>query len=265
VLATAVAEVGRDHDYDWAIVEPSSMRSIIQLAGRVRRHRAGPCDRPNIHLLDTNLRYLEKGAGEPAFCRPGFESKEFRLKHHRLTHLLTDDQLARIDASARIRERSPLDYATNLADLEHATLRALMLDERFDDERKCPPVDPWWTTRAALSGEMQRTQPFRYDSLGRRRYGLIPNEDGEIEFRRFEREGGTTLVDHLKHDIDLEPGPRISFWGEPDYATALETLADSLGMEPPDCAWKFGVVDLPEEGADNGWSYHAALGFSRKK
>ncbi|MGB0360790.1 MAG: type I-F CRISPR-associated helicase Cas3f, partial [Endozoicomonas sp.] len=27
VLATAVAEVGRDHDYDWAIIEPSSMRS----------------------------------------------------------------------------------------------------------------------------------------------------------------------------------------------------------------------------------------------
>ena len=39
VLATPVAEVGRDHDYDWAIVEPSSMRSIIQLAGRVWRHR----------------------------------------------------------------------------------------------------------------------------------------------------------------------------------------------------------------------------------
>lgn len=32
---------GRDHDYDWAIVEPSSMRSIIQLAGRIRRHRPG--------------------------------------------------------------------------------------------------------------------------------------------------------------------------------------------------------------------------------
>ncbi|PIE39766.1 MAG: type I-F CRISPR-associated helicase Cas3, partial [Gammaproteobacteria bacterium] len=27
VMATPVAEVGRDHDYDWAIVEPSSMRS----------------------------------------------------------------------------------------------------------------------------------------------------------------------------------------------------------------------------------------------
>src|SRR5699024_5957807 len=34
VLGSPVTEVGRDHDYDWAVVEPSSMRSIIQLAGR---------------------------------------------------------------------------------------------------------------------------------------------------------------------------------------------------------------------------------------
>lgn len=48
VMATSVAEVGRDHDYDWAVVEPSSMRSLIQLAGRVRRHRAGSPASPNI-------------------------------------------------------------------------------------------------------------------------------------------------------------------------------------------------------------------------
>src|SRR5690554_5615963 len=39
VLASPVAEVGRDHDYDWSVIEPSSMRSIIQIAGRVLRHR----------------------------------------------------------------------------------------------------------------------------------------------------------------------------------------------------------------------------------
>ena len=33
VLGTSVVEVGRDHDYDWAIAEPSSMRALIQLAG----------------------------------------------------------------------------------------------------------------------------------------------------------------------------------------------------------------------------------------
>lgn len=39
LVATPVEEVGRDHDFDWAVVEPSSYRSIIQLAGRVLRHR----------------------------------------------------------------------------------------------------------------------------------------------------------------------------------------------------------------------------------
>ncbi len=37
VLASPVCEVGRDWDADWAVAEPSSMRSLIQLAGRVQR------------------------------------------------------------------------------------------------------------------------------------------------------------------------------------------------------------------------------------
>ncbi len=52
VLGSPVTEVGRDHDYDWAVVEPSSMRSLIQLAGRIRRHRPGAVDTPNIRVLD---------------------------------------------------------------------------------------------------------------------------------------------------------------------------------------------------------------------
>src|SRR5690606_4876948 len=58
VLGSPVTEVGRDHDYDWAIVEPSSMRSLIQLAGRVQRHRQKPCETPNIFIFDTNLRHF---------------------------------------------------------------------------------------------------------------------------------------------------------------------------------------------------------------
>lgn len=53
VLASPVAEVGRDHDYDWAIAEPSSMRSIVQLAGRVLRHRDGRPEKPNVLLLEV--------------------------------------------------------------------------------------------------------------------------------------------------------------------------------------------------------------------
>jgi CRISPR-associated endonuclease/helicase Cas3 len=77
VLATAVAEVGRDHDYDWAIVEPSSIRSIVQLAGRVLRHRscAEPPAAANIHLLRKNYRALRSKTF--ACCRPGFEDRHF--------------------------------------------------------------------------------------------------------------------------------------------------------------------------------------------
>ena len=60
VLATSVAEIGRDHDYDWAIAEPSSMRSLIQLAGRVQRHRQSVPQKTNIHILHKNVKALRK-------------------------------------------------------------------------------------------------------------------------------------------------------------------------------------------------------------
>lgn len=264
VIATAVAEVGRDHDYDWAVVEPSSMRSIIQLAGRVRRHRPGPCNTPNIHLLDTNVRHLLTGISEPAFRWPGFESKDLKLDSHHLTDLLTDAQLARTDATARIQERSPLTPCANLVDLEHAALRACMLDDpQFP--MQTTPVDRWWTTRAHLTGLLQHKQRFRDDPEGRQRFGLLPNEDGEIEFRRFERDGSTTVVEALRHPLDLgqEAGPRVIFWGEPEYEDALATLAEALGLDNAQCARRLGIVDLPAKGVEQGWWYHPALGFSR--
>jgi CRISPR-associated endonuclease/helicase Cas3 len=66
VVATPVEEVGRDHDFDFAIVEPSSYRSIIQLAGRVLRHRHDEIPTaPNISLLQYNLKGFDSVA---IFC-----------------------------------------------------------------------------------------------------------------------------------------------------------------------------------------------------
>lgn len=262
-ISTAVAEVGRDHDYDWGIVEPSSMRSIIQLAGRIRRHRPGSCLTPNLYLLDVNTRYLLKGAG-PAFCRPGFENERFLLKSHHLSKLLSTESLAVIDASSRIYEKDDPDPENNLADLEHERIRALMIGEQRGHGLRTAPAHWWWTTNAALSGEMQRVQKFRNDPLGRRRYGLLPDENGEIRFNRFESDGVLTPVhDNLLHSFEVEPGPRLSFWGAPDYAEALEDLAVVLDMETGDCARRFGVIDLPAKGVEQGWLYNPFFGFSR--
>lgn len=70
VVATPVEEVGRDHDFDWAIIEPSSYRSIIQLAGRVLRHRDICVEKPNIAIMQYNLLALyqrKSGVSSPWF------------------------------------------------------------------------------------------------------------------------------------------------------------------------------------------------------
>ena len=263
VMATAVAEVGRDHDYDWGIVEPSSMRSIIQLAGRIRRHRSGACQTANLFLLDTNIRHLMNGMSRPAFCRPGFENEHFPLENHYLSELLTMEQLLTVDASSRIRERAELRPQKNLVDLEHARLRTLMIGSDQVQPLKTTPAIWWWSTRAGLCGELQRKQPFRFDPLGRQRYALIPDTFGVPRFVRFEDDGTLTPVhDNLLHPLSPEQGPRISFWGEPDYTEALQNLCEVLQMETEACAHRFGVVDLPARGAEQGWYYHPALGFS---
>ena len=86
VVATPVEEVGRDHDFDWAIIEPSSMHSIIQTAGRVNRHRRRPLDdgKRNVCILQRNMRGLRV---EPiAFTMPGLEIKDGNSDSGATTH-----------------------------------------------------------------------------------------------------------------------------------------------------------------------------------
>jgi len=75
VVATPVEEVGRDHDFDWAIIEPSSMHSIIQTAGRVNRHRRAAIAQGihNVVLLTRNMKELSAAKDEACFQKPGLE------------------------------------------------------------------------------------------------------------------------------------------------------------------------------------------------
>lgn len=77
VLATTpIIEVGRDYDFDWAILEPSSDMSIIQSSGRVLRHRVNhPLqESPNVLLMDASIRELTRERGNPyGEHGPGFQ------------------------------------------------------------------------------------------------------------------------------------------------------------------------------------------------
>jgi len=77
VVATPVEEVGRDHDFDWAIIDVSSAQSIVQTAGRINRHRLDQIRQPNIMIPQYNFRHCQnveqKRRQNLAFIFPGYE------------------------------------------------------------------------------------------------------------------------------------------------------------------------------------------------
>ena len=121
LVATPVEEIGRDHDFDWAVVEPSSYRSIIQLAGRVRRHRRGGVDLPNIALLQYNWKTIKDGnqPNRKYFCHPGYEEKQW-LDTHDLCELIDTKAIAQgVNAIPRIQKPKHLNDRKSLVGLEH--------------------------------------------------------------------------------------------------------------------------------------------------
>lgn len=291
VLGSPVTEVGRDHDYDWAIVEPSSMRSLIQLAGRVRRHRANLCSTANVAIFDCNLRHFEH-PGKAAYCRPGFESEDstFRLTEHRLQKLLTQEEYAIIDARPRIMTRPQSDWKPqqSLVDLEHARLNKTMLAPNADSEpfserdirlgKQRLPAPPnatsaWTLPFAHLSAVIPQHQPFRRDDMPHVDVVLLPNEEEDDYVLHYvahatSRHGTDRLVaieGNLNHRIanSQVTGTRIIPWMDLDYMTELELLAESKGLSLYECAKRFSEVRLPE--SVNGWCFHPALGFAKER
>jgi CRISPR-associated endonuclease/helicase Cas3 len=125
-------------------------------------------------------------------------------------------------------------------------------------------VTLWYQSRAHLSGELQRKQPFRYDPISRQRYYLDLDEDNELVFQRFEKQGPNT--DHTGRLVleSIDCAERIGFFATPDYADSLEHLAERMGLDTQGCARKFGVIDLPENrDQEQEWLYHPALGFAK--
>lgn len=60
-VTSPVIETGNDLDFDYAVIDPVSSRSIVQTAGRVNRHRMRPVSSPNVAILDIPLVALRGG------------------------------------------------------------------------------------------------------------------------------------------------------------------------------------------------------------
>ena len=288
VLASPVCEVGRDWDADWAVVEPSSMRSLIQLAGRVQRHRRRPPQAPNVLVFDTNLKGIEQRDGrQPVFARPGFETARgngrFLLASHSLSILLSGAEYRHLDAQPRILQRATeLQPRQRWVDLEHARIRAAMLPAPLaitrSTRRSAAPVarlEPdyapvaWQHPQAALTGVLPQQQPFRHDDMPGVTLAWLPDEDDALWPHRVEdvhgKRGEKLYIGarEMLHEVALNAAPGISCWGQCELATLVSKQAEAMGRPLNETARKFTTVEVPR--SDQGWRWHPWLGFTRQR
>jgi CRISPR-associated endonuclease/helicase Cas3 len=273
VLATSVAEVGRDHDYDWIIAEPSSMRSLIQLAGRIQRHRKKEPKSENFFVLSKNIKALK---GEDiAYHRPGFETKggygnnRRLLKSKNLSDVLDMSDLKHINAVPRIefkkrliksKERNVNGIYTDFSELEQWALFQRLLGT--DEEKENATY--WWKSEPTWSAEMQRRQPFR-SSRPDANYALCLKNGDEVWCRE-----NTTVrpkifqeVAEIRFvDVSIVEGNHI--WFDMDTQKEYKKLSTKFNLTIKEVGEQFGVLRLDVYENDTiEWKYNQFLGVFR--
>lgn len=274
LVATPVEEVGRDHDFDWAVVEPSSYRSIIQLAGRVRRHRNEPDNQaPNMALLQYNLKGY-RGEKKDVFSRPGYEQNTWQLSPSKsLNDVLDSNALQRgVDAVPRILKDASAP-SKRLAALEHfAISRTLgchfLTGEAEGDYPACSPKslwgytdDYWWMT--ALSQQFNR---FRNSDPGLNLYLVISERKAPV-FKTYDSRSGWVPVEAglaIKHQ-SLSPERSARLWFARDYKALIEEQSILRNEDPERTSQRLGEISLSHYRESDCFTYNDQLGLVKDK
>jgi CRISPR-associated endonuclease/helicase Cas3 len=267
LVATPVEEVGRDHDFDWAIVEPSSYRSIIQLAGRVLRHRKleQNISEPNIGLLQYNLKGL-RGA-KVAFEKPGFEmnNDKFKLKTKNLSELIDLDEHAGINAIPRIQANTPLKATEKLADLEHAVLAHSLTNYK---QVGAKPLNAWLTQYWFLTALPQRFTPFRQSSPNIQLFAIWKNHklvfSEKDDLGRYIDRSGFYKIQYS----ELNALEQQRLWLNRNYNDILCRMAIEKGAEDQhiedkieELSRRYGEMMLPQYDEDKTLLYSDQFGL----
>ena len=258
LVATPVEEVGRDHDFDWAVVEPSSYRSFIQLAGRIMRHRELSTELAvsNMALLQYNLKGLNRK--EVVFNRPGYESKEHHLITHDLKQLLDVEAITTcLDATARITKPESLRPKQSLIDLEHYCIQQLLTNY---GQQGPESLSGWITSCWWLTGEPQQYIQFR-KSTPELTLFLIP-ENESFKFKEKDNWGewvGKESAYGISHDEDLTALEKQRLWLWRDYRDLLENSPKS---DLQSAAEAYGEANFPTYGKNpNDWKFSYSSQF----
>ncbi|WP_206696900.1 hypothetical protein [Marinomonas algicola] len=259
LVATPVEEVGRDHDFDWAVIEPSSYRSIIQLAGRVKRHRDSETTQPNIALMQYNWKGIRDHHKEDAkvFNRPGFEGA-IGLTSHDLTKLINENDVAeRLDAIPRIQQPEhlnasylrPLRETDNLAELEHAaTWHWLANYKSSGDGAQTGPqtLQGWLTHHWFLTALPQQLSPFRKSEPTLKVFLVFDEYQQTSQFCEKDAQGYAIEREQPLniHRVTLNQQARQRLWLMRDFEQSCISLTDQQESTQRRISLRYGELSF---------------------
>ncbi|WP_394202087.1 type I-F CRISPR-associated helicase Cas3f [Marinagarivorans algicola] len=268
LVATPVEEVGRDHDFDWAIIEPSSYRSIIQLAGRVHRHRQGEVTNPNIGLLQYNWKAFLAQAkpGAQYFVRPGYENDIQGLPplpSHDLSLIIDVAKTAQqLDATPRI--QVPTIQACNqlFSAIEHKATQQLLTNYTNVRVNNVQGYleHTWWLT--ALP---QVFQVFRRSKAAVKLFFVWGRQGG---YWATKDEDGQPVKCELQYSITpstLTVKQQQRLWLTRDYEQLLEAQALNKGLSLKWASLRYGELSLVIYNETDSYEYSPQLGFFKTK
>lgn len=287
VVASPVEEIGRDHDFDWAVIEPSSYRSIIQMAGRVKRHRISKMEKAvnNIAVMQYNYKGFEqKCLGRDnfkAFYKPGFEDDTVtRLPSHDLCRILDENILKNgINSIPRIKYVENDETITNsFVNIEHKNIKNGVGNTEYEYPGK--PMG-WFTGYWWLTGLPQLLTKFR-NSVENKTFYLMPKveQDENTDFEFCEKFDNKVLqkdqaYTNIFKSAEKENNIRIykgccmqgRLWLERDYYCLLNDSKYSVDDSISKTAEKYGYIDVSQY-SDNSncfYEYSPIWGFVRQK
>ena len=245
VVATPVEEIGRDHDFDWAVVEPSSYRSIIQLAGRVRRHREGAVDHPNIALLQYNWKTIQAGnqPGKKYFCRPGYEDKQV-LDTHDLCMLIDTKAIAQsVNAIPRIQKPMHLNYQNALADLEHHVTQIQLANYTGVGPEK---LQGYLAESWHLTALPQSLNPFRKSEQTTSVFLMYDPDEERCLFIEKDEQGHPIDRENILqiHQQGISSSHEKRFWLKRDYEELLEKYAEQPDWSKKRISLRYGELSF---------------------
>jgi CRISPR-associated endonuclease/helicase Cas3 len=285
VLGSPVTEVGRDHDYNWAIAEPSSMRSLIQLAGRIQRHRKQPSQTANMLVLEKNIRALTTNGSDPVYCKPGFEAKGafkrnsdgscglalpnllmMQPQFRAISAAIPPQDLASISSIPRLEQRKRETNGTSLVDIEHLQLGAVLMSRIPFLLVGKTPADLWWALAPSpvWHAEIQRRSPFRQSTADDGYVLYLEDETEQPIFHQMHPDNGTLVPvkDRFECVQLAKQKACCNVWLETDVKTLVLEISERLEREVADVSRQFCEIRLRRINLNSGkrWHYHPWLG-----